>query len=65
MPLARKIFKTHFNNQATAMEETMRNRKKKTKMGGEGVIDPRAMTNVSNMFFMSLCSANYLNLRTQ
>ena len=42
MPLARKIFKTHFNNQATAMEETMRNRKK-TKMEGEGVIDPRTM----------------------
>ena len=40
-------------------------KQKKTKMEGEGVIDPRTMTNVSNMFFMSLCSANYLNLRLQ
>ena len=59
MPLARKISNHTSNNQATAMEEKMQKRKK-TKMEEEGVIEPRMMTNASNIFFVSFVMNHYL-----
>ena len=64
IPLARKISNHTSNNQATAMEETMRKRKK-TKVEEEGVIEPRMMTNTSNIFFVPFVSIYYLKLADQ
>ena len=63
MPLARKISKHTSTNKQPQWRR--RCETEKTKVEEEGVIDPRTMTNVSNIFFMSLCSANYLSMRSQ